>query len=58
MAKNLLAMQETWVQVLGQEGPQRREWIPSPVFLPGEFCGEKTLVGYGPRGCKELDMTE
>ena len=58
MAKNLLAMQETWVQSLGQEGPKRKEWIPSPVFLPGEFCGEKTLVGYGSLGCKELDMTE
>ena len=27
---------ETWVQSLGWEDPQRREWIPTPVFLPGE----------------------
>ena len=22
-----------------------REWLPSPVFLPGEFCGQRSLVG-------------
>ena len=26
--------------------PQRREWVPTPVFLPGEFHGEKSLVSY------------
>ena len=29
-----------------------------PVFLPGEFHGQKSLVGYSPWGHKELDMTE
>ena len=29
-----------------------------PVFLPGEFHGQRSLVGYSPWGCKELDMTE
>ena len=38
--------------------PWRREWQPTPVFLPGEFHGRKSLVGYGPWGCKESDMTE
>ena len=38
--------------------PQRREWQPTPVFLPGEFYGEKILVGYRPWGCKEWNMTE
>ena len=28
------------------------------VFLPGEFHGERSLVGYSPWGCKELDATE
>ena len=32
--------------------------IPTPVFLPAEFHGQKGLVCYSPRGCKELDMTE
>ena len=26
----------------------RREWLPTPVFLPGEFCGQRSLVGYSP----------
>ena len=34
----------------------RREWRPSPVFLPGEFCGEWSLVGYSPWDRKELDL--
>ena len=36
LAKNLPAMQETWVQSLGREDPWRGEWLPTPVFLPGE----------------------
>ena len=30
----------------------------TPVFLPGEFHGERSLVGYSPLGHKELDTTE
>ena len=36
----------------------RRIWQPTPVFLPGESHGWRSLVGYSPRGCKESDMTE
>ena len=36
----------------------RREWLPTPVFLLGEFQGQRNLVGYSPWGPKELDMTE
>ena len=32
-------MQETQVQSLGQKDPWRRWWLPTPVFLPGEFHG-------------------
>ena len=35
--------------------PWRREWLPTPAFLPGEFHGERSLVGYSPWGHKELD---
>ena len=35
--------------------PWRREWIPTPVFLPGEFHGQRSLAGYSPWGLKELD---
>ena len=47
--KRLPAMQET---------PWRRKWQPTPVFLPGESHGRRSLVGYSPRGRKELDTTE
>ena len=94
MAKNLPAMQETWVQSLGQEDPLekrmvthssilglprwfrihlqcrrpgfnpwagkiswRREWLPTPVLLPGESHGQRGLVGYSPQDHKELDNT-
>ena len=30
----------------------------TPVFLPGESHGQRSLVGYSPRGCKELYKTE
>ena len=36
----------------------RRECLPTPAFLPAEFHGQKSLVGYSPWDCKELDMTE
>ena len=43
---------------LGQEDPWRREWLPTPVFLPGKLHGQGSLMGYRPWGCKESDMTE
>ena len=53
-----LTIQETWVQSLGLEKISwRRKWQPILVFLPGESHGQRTLEGYGPRGCKELDIT-
>ena len=30
----------------------------TPVFLPGEFHGQRSLAGYSPSGCKESDTTE
>ena len=38
--------------------PWSRKWQPTPVFLPGEFHGQRSLVGYSPWGCKESDTTE
>ena len=55
MAKCLPAVQETcgfdlWVG----KTPWRRKWQPTPVFLPGEFHGLRSLVGYSPWSrCKE-----
>ena len=36
----------------------RRKWQPTPVLLPGESHGQRSLVGYSPQGRKESDMTE
>ena len=35
-----------------------REWQPTPVLLPGESHGQKSLEGYNPWACKQLDVTE
>ena len=38
--------------------PWRRECLPTPVFLPGESHGRRSLAVYSPWGRKELDTTE
>ena len=58
MVKNLPTMQETRVLSLIKKIPWRREWLPTPVFLPGESHGQRSLVGYSPWGHKESDTTE
>ena len=50
--------QEMWVQFLGQEDPLEKAWQPTPVFLPGESHGQRSLTDYGPEGHKELNTTE
>ena len=57
MLMNLPAMQETWIRSMSWEDPLQ-EGMATPVFLSGEFHGQRSLVGYSPWGCKELDMTE
>ena len=32
------------IRCLDQEDLQRKAWLPTPVFLPGEFCGQRSLV--------------
>ena len=36
----------------------KRKWQPTPIFLPGEFHGQRSLAGYSQWDCKELDTTE
>ena len=38
--------------------PWRREWLPTPVFLPGKSHGQRSLAGYSPWDGKELNTTE
>ena len=51
-------MQETRVWFLGQKDSLEKEWQPTPIFLPGESHGQRSLAGYSPWGCKESDTTE
>ena len=44
---------DPWVRKI----PCRRKWQATPVFLPGEFHGHRSLAGYSPWGHKESDMT-
>ena len=44
--------------ILGWEDPLEEAWQPTPVFLPGESPGQRSLMGYSPWGRKELDTTE
>ena len=58
MVKNLSAMQKTWVLSLGQEDSQEKGllpfFLPTPVFLPGESHGQRSLVGCRPWGHKRV----
>ena len=58
MMKNLPVVQgprfDPWVGKI----PWRREWPPALVFLPGEFHGQSSLVGYSSWGCKHSDTAE
>ena len=38
--------------------PWRKEWLPTPVLLPGEFHRQRSLAGDSPWGHKESDQTE
>ena len=51
----LPAMQEPQVWSLGWEDTLEKEWQPTPVLLPGEFHGQRSLAGYNPWGLKALD---
>ena len=52
MAKNPPAMWEPGFDPWVGKIPWRRERLPTPVFLPGESCGRKSLGSYTPRGDK------
>ena len=43
---------------LDREATLRRAWQPTPVLLPGESHGLRSLLGYSPEGSKGLDVTE
>ena len=45
---------DPWVRKI----PWRRAWQPTPVFLPGEPHGQRSLAGYSPWGGTESDTTK
>ena len=52
-------MQEMWVDPWVRKMPWRKEWQPTPVFLPREFHGQRSLSsGYSPQGHNRSDMTD
>ena len=50
--KNLPAVKEIWVWYV--DSGDSLEWLPTPVFLPGEFHGQRSLAGYSPWDCKRV----
>ena len=58
MVKNLPAKPEIQVQSLDREYPLKKGWQPTPVFLPGESHGQRSLAGYSPGGPKKSDTIE
>ena len=45
---------ETWFNSWVKKIPWKRAWQRTPVFLPGEFHGQRSLAGYSPRDCKRV----
>ena len=55
VVKNLLAITADTGSILGLgRSPWRRKWQPTPVFLPGKFHGQRSLVGYSLWGHKRV----
>ena len=43
---------------LVRKTPWRKKWQPTPVFLPGESHGQRSLAGYSPQECSKSQITE
>ena len=58
MVKRLSTMWETWVQSLGWEDPLQKEMTIHSSTIAWKIPWKRSLVGYSPWGCKELDTIE
>ena len=56
--KEPASMPEMWVWSLGWEDPLEQKMATTPVFLLEKSHRQRSLEGYSPKGCQELDMTE
>ena len=57
-SKESACNEETWFWSLDWEEPLKRAWQPTPVFLPGEPHGQRSLAGDSPWDRQESDTTE
>ena len=58
MVNNLPQCRRPWFDPWVGKMCRRKEWLPTPVFLPGESHGQRSLAAYSPWGHKESDRTE
>ena len=58
IVKNLLAMQETWIQSLGREDPLEKDMETHSSILAWRIPQQRSLAGYSPWDQRELDTTE
>ena len=58
LVKSLPEMWETGFDPWVGKMPWRRQWHPTPIFVPGESHGQRSLAGFRSWSHKELDMTE
>ena len=59
--KNLLQLRSRrrrWFSPWFGKIPWKRKWLPTPIFLPREFHGLKSMVSHSPRGRKKSDTFE
>ena len=54
----MLETLEPWVRSLGREDPLKKEMATHSSILTGNFHGQRSLVGYSPWSCTELNVTE
>ena len=54
VVKNLPEMRRSRFNPWIRKSPWRRKWLPTPVFLPGEFHGQRSLVGSCPWGSQRV----
>ena len=55
VVKRLPTMRKTWFNPWVRKISWRRKWRPTPVFLPEKSHGQRSLVGYSPKGYRESD---
>ena len=58
MVKNPPAMPETWVRSLGWDDLLEKQTATHSSILAWEIHEQRSVVGYSPQCCKELDTTE